>query len=77
MNEFRKGTAVAAAVLSLIGAIAIPALLVPELGMPRALGILALFLVAIWGSRLGVNGVHRHVFHKGQLDERGSDRDFV
>jgi len=77
MNGFQRGTAVAATVLSLIGTIAIPTLMASELGMPGALAILALFLVAIWGSRLGVNGVHRHVFRKGQLDERASDSDFV
>ena len=77
MNDFRRGTLVAASVLSLIAVVVIPAGLVSEHGLAFAFFILALVLIAVWGTRLGANAVHRGVFEKGMREERGSDSDFV
>ena len=77
MDKFSRGTMIAAVVLSGIFVIGIPAALESELGLARALGVLALALAAIWGTRLGANAVYLGIFAKGQADERGKDTDFI
>lgn len=77
MNSFQRGTTLAAVVLSLIACIGFPLALVGEHGWGMALGIAALGLIAIWGTRLGANAVYRTVFEQGQADERATDTDFI
>jgi hypothetical protein len=77
MNAFRRGTLVAAVVLSVVAVLALPIAIADELGTVPALGITALALVAIWGTRLGANALHASVFESGQADERASDTNFV
>jgi steroid 5-alpha reductase family enzyme len=77
MEDFKRGTMIAAVVLSGIFIIGIPATLISELGLMTTLCILALILFGIWGSRLGANAVYRGIFAKGQEDERGKDTDFI
>ena len=77
MDRSKRGTLVAAIVLSLIAAVRIPLGVAEEHGLALALLIVVLCLVALWGSRLGVNTLYRAVFERGQEEERGKDSDFV
>jgi len=77
MDAFRRGSTVAAIVLSLIACIGLPLGLAHEHGWGMTLGVVSLCLTAIWGSWLGANAVYRMVFEKGQVDERGTDADFI
>ncbi|MEN8150368.1 MAG: hypothetical protein ABFS86_11140 [Planctomycetota bacterium] len=77
MDSFRRGTLIAALVLSAIVIAAVPLATAEELGTGPAAGLAALMLVAIWGSRLGANALYRGIFAQGQVDERGKDSDFI
>ncbi|MDH5371468.1 MAG: hypothetical protein OEX97_00830 [Acidimicrobiia bacterium] len=77
MDAFRRGTLAAAVVLSVVAVLALPIAMAGDLGTVPALGITALVLVAIWGTRLGANAFYASVFESGQADERTSDTDFV
>ena len=74
MDAFKNGTRTAATVLSIVWAIGIPAALAGEHGWPLALFVLAIGLLAIWGSRLGLLSIYRQVFERGREDERGQDQ---
>ena len=77
MHGFKRGTLVAAIVLSVIAAIGTPVGMAEDHGLAMALLVVVLCLIAVWGSRLGVNSLYRAVFEQGQDDERGKDTDFV
>ena len=77
MNSFRRGSTIAATVLSVLALTLFAYALADAFGWLEALGLTALTLVAIWGSRLGVNAIYRTVFAQGQIDERGKDTDFI
>jgi hypothetical protein len=77
MRRFKRGTLVAAIVLSLIAAIGIPFGMAEDHGLAMALLVVVLCLIAVWGSRLGVNSLYRAVFEHGRDDERGKDTDFI
>jgi hypothetical protein len=77
MNAFRRGSTIAATVLSGLAVTLFAYALADAFGWAGAAGLVALVLVAVWGSWLGVNAVYRAVFERGQVDERGKDTDFI